>query len=60
MEKFRTIRQTSKELLNESALRKLCHEGRLPGIWVGRRFYVNVEMLREQLKTPERSVNVGK
>lgn len=63
MKDFKTIRETAKMgILNENALRKLCHEKKLPGLWIGTRFYINIEMLREQLNNApitERRVNIG-
>lgn len=52
MEKvFFTIRETAKTgLLSEYALRLLEAQGRLPGVYVGKRKLVNVPLLLEQLE----------
>ena len=48
---FLTIRETAKTgLLSEYALRLLEAQGRLPGIYVGRKKLVNVPLLRQQLE----------
>ncbi len=50
-----TIRETARTgILPETALRTLVKQGRIPGIYVNRKFLVNYECLCEQLKnTPE-------
>ena len=50
---FLTIHQTAmQEGIPETALRRMLREKHLPGFYSGTRFYVNVTMLREQLKMP--------
>ena len=45
-----TIRQTAKAgILSEHHLRLLEKQGRLPGLRVGNRFLVNVDLLKEQI-----------
>lgn len=47
---FQTIRETVKsEGIPETALRRLVHDGQVPGFYAGNRFYINVSALREQL-----------
>ena len=47
---FLTIRQVAQlGLLPENCLRMLEHQGRLPGIYVGKKKLVNVSLLLEQL-----------
>ena len=52
MEKvFLTIREVAKTgLLSEYALRLMEAQGRLPGVYVGKRKLVNVPMLLDQLE----------
>lgn len=51
---FKTIRQTAAlGIFGETALRRLYKEGKLPGVLVGTRYYVNTKLLREQLQIPE-------
>lgn len=48
---FRTIRQTAETgLVSEWRLRQMLREGKLPGVYSGTRFYVDVEELEAQLK----------
>ena len=55
---FKTIREAAREgFLNESALRRMYSENKLPGVQVGSRYYVNCEKLKEQLQIPERSLS---
>jgi len=43
---FETIRQVAKRgILSEFRLRQMKRDGKLPGIYSGSRFYVNVDML---------------
>ena len=54
-----TINQTAKEKgLPHTYLRARLAQGRLPGFYSGSRFYVNVDMLCEQLEA-ECRVNAG-
>lgn len=47
---FMTIRQTAATgILSEHHLRLLEKQGRLPGIYSGNRFKVNINLLKEQL-----------
>lgn len=47
---FQTINATAKELgISHTALRTMQKQNRLPGYFVGTRFYCNVPMLREML-----------
>ncbi len=49
-QKFQTIRQTAKlGILSEHNLRLRLAQGRLPGVYTGNRFLVNVPMLIERL-----------
>lgn len=49
-QKFQTIRQTAKlGILSEYNLRLRLAQGRLPGVYSGNRFMVNVPMLERQL-----------
>lgn len=49
-QKFQTIRQTAKlGILSEHNLRFRLAQGRLPGVYTGNRFLVNVPMLIERL-----------
>ena len=49
-QKFQTIRQTAKlGILSEHNLRPRLAQGRLPGVYTGNRFLVNVPMLIERL-----------
>lgn len=48
--KFLTIRETAKTgILSEHHLRIMEKQGRLPGVRVGNRFKVNLDLLVEQL-----------
>ena len=48
--KFLTIKETSRlNLLSEYALRQMAKQKQLPGFYAGKRFYVNLDMLKEQL-----------
>lgn len=48
--KFLTIRQTAKcGVLSEHHLRLRLAQGRLPGVYSGNRFMVNIPMLERQL-----------
>ena len=50
MDRFITIRQAAKAgILPEFRLRLMLKEGRLPGIYAGNKFLINVEMLNRQL-----------
>lgn len=47
---FKTIRETARTgLLSEYRLRILVAQGRCPGVYSGRRFLVNVELLTQML-----------
>lgn len=49
-QKFQTIRQTAKlGILSEYNLRLRLAQGRLPGVYAGNRFMVNVPMLMQKL-----------
>lgn len=49
-QKFQTIRQTAKlGILSEYNLRLRLAQGKLPGVYTGNRFLVNVPMLIERL-----------
>lgn len=49
---LKTVRQTAAlGVLPEFRLRQMQKEGRLPGFYSGTRFYINVDMLMEQLQT---------
>ena len=49
-QKFQTIRQTAKlGILSEHNLMLRLAQGRLPGVYTGNRFLVNVPMLIERL-----------
>ena len=49
-QKLQTIRQTAKlGILSEYNLRLRLAQGRLPGVYAGNRFMVNVPMLERQL-----------
>ena len=49
-QKFQTIRQTAKlGILSEYNLRLRLAQGRLPGVYSGNRFMVNVPLLEKQL-----------
>ena len=49
-QKFKTIRQTAKlGILSEYNLRLRLAQGRLPGVYAGNRFMVNVPMLMQKL-----------
>lgn len=49
---LKTVRQTAAlGVLPEFRLRQMQKEGRLPGFYSGTRFYINVDMLVEQLQT---------
>ena len=49
-QKFETIRQTAKlGILSEHNLRLRLAQGRLPGVYSGNRFMVNVPMLMQKL-----------
>ena len=51
MSNFKTIRQTaSMGILNEHRLRIMVSQGTCPGIYVGNRFLVNIELLIEKLQ----------
>lgn len=49
-QKFQTIRQTAKlGILSEYNLRLRLAQGRLPGVYAGNRFMVNLPLLEKQL-----------
>lgn len=60
---FMTIRETAKTgIISEHHLRLMEKQGRLPGVRVGNRFKVNVNLLMEQLNReslPTSSVGSG-
>ena len=52
---FLTINQTAKAIgLPHTCLRAMQAQGKLPGFYAGSRWYVNVDMLREQLEKDSR------
>ena len=55
---LKTIRQTAKTgILPEYRLRQMQKQGRLPGIYAGNRYLVNVEALHDYLRSEsEKSV----
>ena len=54
-----TIRETAKTgILPENRLRQMQHQGKLPGIYSGNKFFVNFEML-VQLVEQECRANAG-
>ncbi len=56
MNQYLTIRQTAKKgPYSEPQLRKMLRIGELPGFYSGTRFYVNYELLMEQLDNECRS-----
>lgn len=56
---FRTIRETARAgILPECELRRRVHTGRLPGIYTGTKFLVNIDLLLQQLETECRA-NAG-
>ena len=60
MPNFKTIRQVAGTgLLAEYRLRLLQKQGRLPGIYVGTRFLVNVDALCRQLEQESLAAGVG-
>ena len=52
MPNYKTIRQT--KILPEHRLRLMLKQGKLPGIQVGNRFPVNVDLLEKQLEQESR------
>lgn len=57
--KFLTIRETAKiGILSEYQLRMMRQQGRLPGIYSGTRFKVNLNLLMEQLDADSRKAVV--
>ena len=51
---FQTIAKTAaSEGIPRATLRQLVKEGRVPGFYGGRIFYINLEEFREQLKKPD-------
>lgn len=49
-QKFQTIRQTAKlGILSEYNLRLRLAQGRLPGVYAGNRFMINLPLLEKQL-----------
>ena len=51
---FQTIAKTAaSEGIPRATLRQLVKEGRVPGFYGGRIFYINVGEFREQLKKPD-------
>lgn len=60
MKNFLTIREVARDgILPESLLRRWEKAGRLPGVRSGNRFYVNVELLRQQLDAESRAAVRG-
>jgi len=56
MPKMRTIRQVAAMgVLSEHYLRLRLKQGKLPGVYAGSRFLVDVDALSEMLKTESRS-----
>lgn len=57
---FQTIAKTAaSEGIPRATLRQLVKEGRVPGFYGGRVFYINLEAFQEQLKEPDiRKINV--
>lgn len=53
--KFKTIRETARMgILNENLLRQRLKQGKLPGIYAGNKFLVNVQVLLEMLEAESR------
>ena len=53
---FLTINQAAKDIgLPHSRLRAMLSEHRLPGFYAGTRYYVNIDLLREQLESASRA-----
>ncbi len=51
MPEFKTIRQSAAKLsFPEYRLRKMLQENRLPGVYCGSRFMVNITLLEEMLR----------
>lgn len=60
MPNFKTIRQVAGTgLLAEHRLRLLQKQGRLPGIYVGNRFLVNIDALCRQLEQESLASVIG-
>ena len=60
MPNFKTIRQVARSgLLAEYRLRLLQKQGRLPGIYAGNRFLVNVDALCRQLEQESLTTDAG-
>ena len=56
MEGYLTIRKAAQTgIMPENMLRTWLKEKKLPGVYAGTRFYVNMEALREQLETESRT-----
>lgn len=56
MNQYLTIRQTAKKVpYSENQLRKMLRIGELPGFYSGTRFYVDYELLMEQIDRECRS-----
>ncbi len=52
-----TIKQTAETgILTETALRRLAKQGKLPGVYIGRKFLVNYDRLCDWLNDTEREV----
>ncbi len=54
---FMTINAAAREIgLPHTCLRAMQAQGKLPGFYAGTRYYVNLDMLREQLENDSRPV----
>ena len=60
-EKFVPIRKLAESgFLTESRLRKMHKQGKLPGIWCGKKFLVNFPLLNEELdRESKKQLNGG-
>lgn len=48
--KLLTVRETAeKGILSESAIRKLIKQNKIPGVQIGNRFYVNIDLLEQSI-----------
>ena len=57
---FMTINQTAKAIgLSRNRLCTMLANNSLPGFYIGSRYYVNFEMLKEQLERESRSRMMG-
>lgn len=57
---YKTINQAAKAIgLPHTCLRAMLAQGNLPGFYVGSRYYVNFDMLKEDLEMESRSRSRG-